>query len=887
MLTGSSPEPGCGAGWRGAPSLERDRHERLRAVFEAIFRLPAEDRSPVLDRECGEDQALRAEVEKLLAHACRNDVLDDDVLARGEQFGNLMGGSAQDATQGPLSVGSVDGFRLIRMLGQGGMGAVWEAEQDRPRRRVALKVIRSAFLTEAMRRRFDREAEALGRLKHPGIAQIYAVGLGDTGSSSIPYIAMELVEGEPITSYARRLKLPTRDRLRLGADLCDAVEHAHQRGVIHRDLKPANMLVDGTGQPKILDFGVARMTESDLLVTTMQTEFGQILGTAAYMSPEQASGDPAELDTRSDVYSLGVVIYELLCGRLPVLIDRMPLPDAIRTIREAEPTRIGSINTSFRGDIDTILAKALEHDKSRRYQSASEFGADIRRFLKNEPIVARPPSTAYQLRKFARRNRMLVGGVSAVLVTLAAGLVATTIALSYEASARARAEQETGRAEKSLDRAEASSRFLQQVLLGLGPDRTEGLDTELLSLMLDRAESSLAEVVSHPEVQAEMLAIIGRVHHSIFNFDRAAELLKASDELYASLGPEFDGARDDARLILADSLMKAGKTDQAASMLVAAVDRYALLGDTQMCAQATRQLAELRMDAGQWNEALDLIERAIALSEGGPDVELGRVEMLHGAILRRLERLDEARKAYQHSLALFRGLDAKLETAIVLNSLGVLARDEGRLEDAERLYREAIELRIALDPRPNPSVAVLLSNLGRLLTSLERPDEAAAVLEQSVEMHKQVNGENHYTVAFPSVSLGETYSRMGEHDKALPLFDRGLELIDGQFGHKHPVYVSMLTRKAEALRRAGLLEQSRSTYEQCLTLIAELPGNRSQFEIAALRGLAETRLASGDREGAVETLQAALERLEGREREIEELRSKIEAISSGKALADD
>jgi WD40 repeat protein len=336
---------------------------------------------------------------------------------------------------GPPALSRIARYRIIRKIGEGGMGVVYEAEQELPRRTVALKVIKPGFTSPELLHRFELETEALGRLQHPGIAQIYEAGTADTGFGTQPYFAMELIRGISAKAYAQEHHLSTRARLDLIAKIADAVQHAHQRGLIHRDLKPGNILVDETGQPKILDFGVARVMDSDARAT-LQTDVGQLFGTLAYMSPEQIEADPLKLDARTDVYSLGVILYELLTGRLPYDVGRK-VHEAAQVIRDEDPAPLSSIDRMYGGDIETIAAKALEKEKSRRYGSAAELASDIRRYLRDEPIVARPASATYQLRKFARRNRALVTGIAAVFVVLVAG-----IAVSMFEATRARQERD-------------------------------------------------------------------------------------------------------------------------------------------------------------------------------------------------------------------------------------------------------------------------------------------------------------------------------------------------------------------------------------------------------------------------------------------------------------
>ena len=310
-------------------------------------------------------------------------------------------------------------YRILGLLGSGAMGRVYEAEQDQPRRLVALKVMRRGYVSPEMQRRFLKESHILGQLKHKGIAQIFDAGVDEHG---LPYFAMELIRGEPIDEFANSRHLSIAERLQLMAGVCDAVQHAHERGVIHRDLKPSNILVDLSGQCKILDFGIARTNDTEMYSSTSHTETGQLLGTLAYMSPEQISGKASEIDSRTDVYAMGLVLYELVSGARAYELNHLPLPEAARTIREVDPPRLGVLDRQLRGDIETIVAKSLEKELSRRYASSGAMRDDIQRHLAHQTIHARPTSAIYRLKKFSRRNRSTV----AIMAALLFGLVGTS-----------------------------------------------------------------------------------------------------------------------------------------------------------------------------------------------------------------------------------------------------------------------------------------------------------------------------------------------------------------------------------------------------------------------------------------------------------------------------
>jgi WD40 repeat protein/predicted Ser/Thr protein kinase len=416
--------------------------ETVEALFQQALDLDPQRRGAFLDEQCGGDLDLRAAVEELLQFDAKAQSVPDFLRSPAAAVRAALPLRAEAM---PASFGR---YRILRLYGEGGMGTVYEAEQDNPRRTVALKVIRPGLVSPEHVKRFGHEAQILARLQHPGIAQVYEAGIGADGR---PFFAMEFIRGMPLDEYAISRDLDAAARLELLARVCDAVQHAHDRGVIHRDLKPGNILVDESGQPKVLDFGVAHVTAADLLTTLSRTQAGQLLGTLSYMSPEQIAADPTGLDGRSDVYTLGVILFELLAHRLPYHLEQLPVHEVARVIQLEEPSRLGSIDALYRGDVEIMVAKALEKDKARRYASAGDLASDIRRYLRGEAILARPAPALYQLRKFARRHKGLVAGVSGIFAALLVGTI-VSILFALRAAEYARVADENARVANERER---------------------------------------------------------------------------------------------------------------------------------------------------------------------------------------------------------------------------------------------------------------------------------------------------------------------------------------------------------------------------------------------------------------------------------------------------
>lgn len=821
--------------------MTQDRQSRIHELFAAAIDEDPAERESLLKRECANDAELFDEVKSLLLHhEAAEGFIDTPVIQKALDESNPSGQPPapriDDEGAMPDRVGA---YRIIRRLGEGGMGVVYLAEQQQPKRTVALKVIRAGVMSPRVLRRFEHEAQILGRLQHPGIAQIFEAGTARVQGQTQPFFALEYIQGHSVSDYVVKQRLGVRDRLDLVARICDAVHHAHQKGVIHRDLKPGNILVDADGQPKILDFGVARMTDSDVNMTTMQTDAGQLVGTVPYMSPEQIAGNSDVLDTRSDVYAMGVICYQLLTGRLPHDLTRKVITEAARIIREDDPTPLIAINRSLRGDIETIIAKTLEKDRDRRYQSASELAADIRRFLNDEPIVARPASTIYQIRKFARRNKAVVTATIAVIAALAIGLVYSNIQRSKAVAAGIVAREEAERARTEARKAARTVAFLENMLAKATPANADDRDLTVAEVMEASAKEVETELADEPIVLASVQTTIGRALASLARYDEAeTQLNRALDAQMRLLG---EAHPDTITTIHVLGILRKlqGRYDEAHALLTRAVDSVERVSGarSKQTAQIVNDRGTVRLRLGRMDDAIADFNHAmdvIVELEGDRSPMLGEVLGNMGYAFSSLRRYEDAEAALVRGLDIMRSVSGRrtIVNASLLNNLGhvrrrlgdvqgaidatreahsideeiygrdhprsirslsnlaVMLRSAGQLEEAEKLYREVVDRYVEVLGPDHPSVANALTNLGFLLSITDRNEEACEKLAEALRISRKTLPAGHPNIANTLMKYGDALLGLNRFAVAEPLFAEARDIFAGAdaYGRGHPAY---------------------------------------------------------------------------------------------------
>jgi len=714
---------------------ESERQEQIEELFHEVMELPEGRRAARLAEARATDPALADEVEQLARCAeSAHGRLDTPAV---ESLG----------LAGPLT-GRLGAYTLIGLLGEGGMGQVYEAEQMSPRRRVALKVIRAGMATPGMLRRFEFEAAALAQLKHPGIAQIYESGVFESSGQGVhtegrPYLSMELVKGRRLDEFAAGM--PVRGVLELMARIADAVQHAHQRGVIHRDLKPGNILVEengAEGQPKILDFGIARFATAEPDVTAV-TQTGQMIGTLAYMSPEQVRGGGTDVDTRTDVYALGVILYQLLTGRLPHATDGSSVFEAARAVLETEPARAGSLRRELRGDIETIIAKAMEKDRERRYASAAELAADLRRTLANEPIVARPASAVYQLRKFAARHKALVAGVAAVVLLSASASVGLSILYSREQTQRVRADAALLAAERQVRRQRATQEFLIADAFGQASPSMRGPELKVVEVLDSSAAAVDSRFSDDPDLRVYVRITLAHLLWA------AGQYQKSLDVSMAAL-TEFERAsfKVEDQALLPSLLLIVGRAEGALDRLESAESRY---------------------------------RRALELSRGLPESLELYVDSIssHAEALQRLGRHEDAEPLLREVLKReHEGPEWGKRSVVARLSLAAsLAGRGASLDEVETLLQQAVKIgRDRTGGEANEIIAAM-NNLASFLTERGRPDEAVPLMLDALERAKRVYPPGHQSVGILAMTTANALGRVGRTAEARDLVLEGLAVL--------------------------------------------------------------------------------------------------------------
>lgn len=899
-------------------------------IVRTAYALPQQEREAYLDRVCFGQPGLRAEVEKLLQALVSEQtstlpgewsadatslLASSPIDSKENPTGPLNGteGTSEFASSGSAFPQKTDGdsadtvasmiagrYQRVTKIGEGGMGEVWIAQQFEPvKRRVALKLIKSGMDTKTVLTRFEQERQALALMDHPNIAKVFDAGKTPTGQ---PFFVMELVDGQPLNRYCDEKLLTLENRLALFVPICQAVQHAHQKGIVHRDLKPANVLVtevDVRPVPKVIDFGVAKATAGKLTEHTMDTQLGAVIGTLEYMSPEQAGGAIEDIDTRADIYSLGVILYELLTGLKPIdrkQLHKAALTEIIRIIREVEPskpsTRLSTseslpsvasvrqieprkLTAALRGELDWIVMKCLEKSRDRRYETANGLARDIQRFLSNEPVEARPASTLYNLRKLIARNKVTTIAGGLILLSLVGGIVGTSLALadarvareaaddaSERATAKAAAEsRERRRAElaeaETRKRAEELERiavFQATQLSGIKPSLMGGkLRDDILRrrrVSLESAKIEQAEIDRHlGELETELQGVnftsvaLDALDENIF--DRA---LKTIDEKFS------DQPVIQARLLqtLADTMLQLGLVEQALQPQERAIEiRRKSLGDAHSDTQQSIEgLSSLLIEQGKFEAAISFGREVLALREAalGPEHTLtlrSRVGLANALVM--VQQFEETDAILEKAVADARrilGPDHEI-TMAAQKYYGLSLFYQGKWKEAEPLLRESVEGGRRIFGMEDMKTQGSCNYLFQTLENLGRFDESAALIKEASEASRKALGDDHPSTQAMLSSYATSLNRQKKHDEAEAIYREVLVSSVRVFGVNNASTLTSMNNLAHTLNVSGRHAEAEPLARECLEKSRRIRGDEHRETLVALNTLGQSLAGQG------------------------------------------
>ncbi|MGH9752935.1 MAG: tetratricopeptide repeat protein [Blastocatellia bacterium] len=762
--------------------MNPERWQRIEELFRTVVDRPAAERDSYLTRVCDGDEYLRREVLSLLERDTAEDFILDPIAKAALAFTAKSKDDLAGERVGP--------YRVTRLIGRGGMGGVYEAERDDEqfRQQVAIKIIKRGMDTDFVRDRFLRERRILASLDHPHIARLFDGGATQDGA---PYFVMELVAGEPITAYCRRRQLSVSEKLKLFRNVCSAVQHAHQRLVIHRDLKPSNILITEDGEPKLLDFGIAKLLSPDASEAHTRTETALRMMTPEYASPEQARGEAVA--TTTDVYSLGVVLYELLTERRPHEFKTYSPAEIERAICETEveePSKVMGRMTGagarlarrLAGDLDNIVMMAMRKEPERRYQSVEQFSEDIRRHLEGMPVVARKDTFGYRAGKLIRRQK----AGAAILGLLAILAVAMAVQSARIARERDRANQEAATAQ-------AVTQSLMEMFEVADPSKAKGNAITARELLDQGAEKVVRELKDQPVVQAKLLDTIGKLYQNIGLYDRAQTLLEEALKLRRqALGNESPDVAASLNHLGEVARLKSDYAGSESLLREALAMRRKLLGaESKDVAQSLNNLGIVLVERGNFGEAEALLRESLATRHklfGEEHAEVAVSLNSLGRLMSDTGKFSEAESLYRQALTTHRKLYGgdHPSVAVSLNNLAAMLQEQGDFNGAKTLFSEALAMRLKLLGDEHPDVAVSMANLASVLQDTGKYDEAERLYRQTLTLRRKLFGEEAPRLATTVNNLATLLRDKGDYEEAGALFQQSLAMRRKQFGDEHP-----------------------------------------------------------------------------------------------------